>query len=165
MEHLVVRSLEDFDVVYTNSGMTDFGHRLARRLGLPHVWHLREFGRPDYGVDFVVGRDAAIRTIRSADAVVTNSRALRIHFFGNDQKIEVIPNGVVWASDIAVEGRSFPRERPFVFLIAGVIRPEKGQIEAVRALAQLRKEHPQVRLIIAGDGEMVCRCASCGRSA
>ncbi len=40
-----------------------------------------------------------------------------------------------------------------MFLIAGVIRPEKGQIEAVRALAQLRKEHPQVRLIIAGDGE------------
>ena len=139
-----------FDLVYTNSSMTDFGARLAHRLNLPHVWHLREFGGPDYGIDFVTGFRHATRKIKGAEAVVANSDAVRSYFFGDQPGIMVIPNGVVRSSSFEAAGRSYPRR--FVFLVAGVVQEQKGQREAVRALALLREQGQEANMIIAGDG-------------
>ena len=36
------------DIVHTNSCVIDTGARVAKRTGIKHVWHLREFGKEDF---------------------------------------------------------------------------------------------------------------------
>ena len=44
-----------FDIIHSNSSVIDFGGYLSRRLGVRHVWHLREFGYLDYGLKSMFG--------------------------------------------------------------------------------------------------------------
>ncbi|MBL0043448.1 MAG: glycosyltransferase [Flavobacteriales bacterium] len=71
--------------------------------------------------------------------------------------VEVIYNGVLRLADHA-ELNSHSEERwrapsPFTFLLAGLIHPSKGQEEAIRALALVKEQCPDVRLVIAGGGK------------
>ena len=38
------------DIVHTNVGPVNVGFRASRRLGIPHVYHLREYGKKDFGM-------------------------------------------------------------------------------------------------------------------
>lgn len=39
--------IKSFDLIHTNTSTVDIGMILARRNGIKHVWHLREFGKED----------------------------------------------------------------------------------------------------------------------
>ena len=39
--------IESFDIIHTNTSTIDIGMVLAKRNGIKHVWHLREFGKED----------------------------------------------------------------------------------------------------------------------
>ena len=47
------------DVIYTNTSVVAVGYALARKLRVPHVWHIREFGDRDY--DFIYFPSSAAR--------------------------------------------------------------------------------------------------------
>lgn len=38
------------DLIHSNSSVIDCGYRLAQSLGVPHVWHIREYGDLDFGL-------------------------------------------------------------------------------------------------------------------
>src|SRR5262249_57873584 len=65
------------DVVYSNSSVFAIGAMAAARLGLPHVWHLREFGGRDYGLWPALGSRLAPLGVRPPDATIFVSHALR----------------------------------------------------------------------------------------
>ncbi len=44
------------DMIYTNSSIVGIGAWLADALNLPHIWHVREFGKLDYNMIFWRGR-------------------------------------------------------------------------------------------------------------
>src|SRR5262245_44547248 len=65
------------DLVYSNSSVFAIGALAAAELGLPHVWHLREFGRLDYDLRPDFGIHLSRLMYRSADAAIFVSNALR----------------------------------------------------------------------------------------
>ncbi len=40
----------DFDIIHSNSSTISIGAYLAKKLGKPHVWHLRQFGGQDWQI-------------------------------------------------------------------------------------------------------------------
>jgi glycosyltransferase involved in cell wall biosynthesis len=147
------------DVVYSNSSVLPIGVLASRLLGLPHVWHLREFGDLDFGLRPDWGQGLVARALASADAVIAISQAVRSHLLsGRTYEVaHVICNGVAWESDfdrLRDAARSAPRAgEAYCFALVGVIDEAKGQETAIRALAITADRFPAVRLLIAGGGD------------
>ena len=144
------------DLVYSNSSVFAAGALAAAELNLPHVWHLREFGRRDYDLAPDLGTRFARLGFRSADAVVCVSHALRRALLGRRPPAHsrVIYNGVATEAEFDARrraaGAGSGRRPPFTFVLVGRFRPSKGQDVALRAFARVAASNPAVRLNLVG---------------
>lgn len=144
------------DVVYSNSSVFAVGAMAAAKLRLPHVWHLREFGRRDYSLLPDFGLEMSRLGFQTADATIFVSHALRRAILGRKPaaKSHVIYNGVAWEATFDERRRAAEalrgRRRPFTFVLVGRIRDSKGQAVAIQAFRQLAARHSDVRLLLVG---------------
>jgi glycosyltransferase involved in cell wall biosynthesis len=98
------------------------------------------------------------RTLRSAAAVVVLAPEFRAIFAGlvPDERVLVVENGVpdpgAWEVRAkAAASRRSPEPDGGTVLYMGALTRSKGVLELLRALAELRKMRPAVRLRIAGE--------------
>lgn len=150
------------EIIYTNTGATPQGAILALALGVPQVWHLREFMDRDHGLRFDLGHWLTTRIMRRASAaVVFNSAAVQRHFSKafDGVRQQVIYNGFeLPRGRLSIDPQEAYRRRvedadPIMLLLPGALVPGKGQMDAVRALALLVARGWRVRLVLAGDGD------------
>jgi glycosyltransferase involved in cell wall biosynthesis len=158
------------DLVYSNSSVFNVGALAAARLGLPHVWHIREFGDRDYDLFPDAGKSIFRRTLLTADATLFVSRALKQALLGrrNPASSHVVYNGVAAEADFDERRRMAEslrgRRQPFTFVLVGRFRESKGQDIAIRALAQIAPKHRDVRMLLVGgagdtgDQDYLTRC-------
>lgn len=144
------------DLVYTNTLVTPAGLIAAERSQLPHIWHIREFGDLDFGLQFIYPKALSKAIMHRSDAIICHSKAVRnYHFKPGVKNIHQIYNGVAlkdqFAERLSLRQRS-QQDRPFTFLMMSGITPMKGQEVAIRALAELRDRGVLARLIIGGSG-------------
>jgi len=156
----VARQLNRWDVelVYTNSAVISLGALVAALSRRPHVWHLREFCDLDYGLEFDWGMKA-VSFISHSDAVISVSDAIDAYHMGKftNSNRHVVYNGVLAEKEIdelrqEVLLKNKKRGSLYTFAILGFIHPNKGQVEAIHAIAEVTKVFPECRLVIAGDG-------------
>jgi glycosyltransferase involved in cell wall biosynthesis len=140
------------DVVVTNTITFPHGAVAARREGVPHVWHVREFGREDLGLGYLYGEAASVRLMGALSArVLTCSQAVaaKLERFVERAKLHVVYNAVV-SNEEPVRAR---RDNPPVRLLTlGRLHPRKGQEDAVRATALLAERGVDVELSLVGGG-------------
>jgi glycosyltransferase involved in cell wall biosynthesis len=142
--------------VYSNSSVFAVGALAAAELGLPHVWHLREFGRRDYDLLPDAGASLARLAFGTADAAIYVSHALRRALAGRKPppNSHVVYNGVAAAAQFDERRRAAEslrgRGRPFTFVLVGRFRESKGQAVAIRAFAELARTRPDARLLLVG---------------
>lgn len=137
----------DVDVVHTTSLKADLLAVPAARLAkVPLVWHVRDRISPDYLPVAMVRLMRGLAT-RAPRAVITNSRATAATVPGA-RGLTVAHPGLA-PHQIALA----PRERPArpVVGILGRISPTKGQLEFVRAVAQIADRHPEATFRIIGS--------------
>lgn len=85
------------ELIHTNTAITPEGGLAARRLGLPHVWHIRELIGPGYPFRFPLeGRAFGARLAELASLVVANSyvTAEAIRSWLPPGLLRVVPNGI-----------------------------------------------------------------------
>lgn len=132
------------DIIHTNSGVADIGLRLARRLGLPHVSHFREFGWKDCSA--VMWHERRMRSYPLQHGIAIGKDILKWHTRTGDDNI-LIYNGIVNKGD----SRICPHKESYI-LYVGALFKEKGIEDLLEAYsridADLRKKHP---LKIAGS--------------
>lgn len=144
------------DLVYSNSSVFAIGALAATELGLPHVWHLREFGNRDYDLWPDLGPSMVRLALRTADATVFVSHALKRAFLGRAElsNSHVIYNGVATAAAFEERHRAAEalneRRQPFTFVLVGRFRESKGQAVAIRAFALLARQYSDVKLLLVG---------------
>lgn len=162
----VVRSILDWeaDVVYTNSSVIPVGMWASAAVGLPHVWHVREFGRDDYDLRHDFGERWYSAWVRRSDAVVTVSKALERHVRGHlNREVDVVYNGVVTrARAQRLRERSeaggdhdaagAETDAPATFVIVGTLGGKKGQAEAIDALSLVQRRGLDAQLRVVGSG-------------
>jgi glycosyltransferase involved in cell wall biosynthesis len=154
----ITRQMRDWgcDLVYSNSSVFAIGAMAAAELELPHVWHLREFGRRDYDLWPDFGSRLARLAYRTANATIFVSHALRRTILGRATltNSHVIYNGVAREAEFDDRRRAAESQRdrrqPFTFVLVGRFRESKGQAVAIRAFAQLASRHPSARLLLVG---------------
>ena len=137
------------DVVHSNSLHSWYGWEVARRLGLPHVWHAREI---------VVQSGAALRLERAAvrrfaDLVVATSEAVAGQLDG--ARVRVVLDGPA-PGEFGPERAGGLRARAgiddTVPLVGSAARIDtwKGFDVLLDALPLVRAERPEVELVVAG---------------
>jgi len=144
------------DVIYTNSSVTPIGILIAFFLRKPHIWHIREFGWLDYQLRYDFGEKFFKYWLNKSDAIIAISKAVKqVVLNGVRTKTYIIYNGVISRveADVLKKQLNLYSKLPnYTFAIVGGLFPNKGQEQAIRALACLKKNYPNTRLLIVGSG-------------
>ena len=147
------------DVVLTNTSVIVVGALAAYFLGKPHIWHIREFCRREYGSTFDLGTRLSIKLIgRLSALVIVNSKAVEAYYarYIPEGQIRMVYNGVEVAgqsgTDPILEAKSVRVSRAVKLVLVGTIQEGKGQTDAVRALGQLISQGVQAELNLVGTG-------------
>lgn len=140
------------DIIHTNHSRIYIGAYISRKKKIPHVWHIREFGKEDYNVIFY--RPNTISYMNNhADQFIAISDAVRKCWIKKGietQKIVTIYNGIEKNKFIRKVNR---QDDKLKLVITGHIQPNKGQLQIVKAIAFLPPEIRQnVQLDIIGEG-------------
>lgn len=153
---LAVRFRGRFDLVYTNTLATPVGALLARLLGTPHAWHVREFVDADHDMVFLIGRRRSLRLVDGwARLCIFNSEAVARTFRPALPSCE----GATVYQAVTIDPR--PPEphapgagdAPLVALILGRLHPNKGQATAIAAVAAAKDRGVHVELAVVGGGK------------
>lgn len=145
------------DLVHTNSSVTPAGFITAKLTRTPHVWHVREFGWLDYKVKPDWGNTLFKYALKKSDAIVAISKSIQEYLDGLDISSKyTIYNGILTEQELLeLKNECMPRVRrtgrPFTFAMVGLLRPEKGQEVAIRALADLKAQGHEAVLNVAGS--------------
>lgn len=153
MKRLLIR--ENIDIIHSNSSVIDFGALLSENTGIPHVWHLREFGE-DFGLKKVVSSNRYQYELNNyAECFIAISKSLKNKFSNviEENKIIQIYNGVD-ATNSCIKESSHKRSKVIKFLIAGNYCKEKGQVDVIKAAIELKKQGiKNFEVYLAGSGD------------
>lgn len=146
---------ESIDLVYTNTSATPMGGFIARALGLPHLWHIREFIPQGTGGKFYYGINRSYGFIeQSSSVIVCNSHQLKsaLSTYLPAEKMVVVHNGILSDSTTTEEKTPPSRDQEVVLGMVGSLNPSKGLTDAIKGLKHLNDEGIRCRLLVAGDG-------------
>lgn len=146
----------EIDLVYTNSSVTPVGRLAAKRAGLPHIWHIREYYDKYFEMHYIFPAWWCRCLMRSSQAIICHAKGVLHRYFPDKPKnVHLVYNGVASLpvfDERLSKRQSTPTSEPYTFLMLSAITPKKGQEQAIRALASLRRQGIPARLILAGGG-------------
>lgn len=151
--------IQDFkpDVVMTNTIVCPWASFAAKLQGLPHIWFVREYGDIDHGHIFELGREETFADIGlMSELVVTNSLALTkyVSQYISADKIATLytPFKIEKMVERSKEniGSPFTPEADLKAAMTGVLRPSKGQEQAIKAISNLKKKGVKAELCLIG---------------
>lgn len=154
---LVLSKLKDeqFDLVHTNSTITDIGDVIASYFGVPHIWHLREYGIDDYNMFFSHSNRYVRKRFNRSEHIVAISESIKECYVQerkicDNSKVTVIYNGV----DIPEKYTKnwYNKTRKLNICMSGMISSNKNQIMAIEACNRLKITTDNFTLHIIGDG-------------
>lgn len=138
------------DIVHTNVGIIHQPFMICEKLGIRHIWHLREYQDLDFKWEILPTFEIFCEMLKRTE-VITITDDIRRHFhLESYSNVYTIYNGVL---DIKDAKLIFPKEK--YFLCASRISKEKGHYDVINAFAAFYREHPDYKLLIAGYGNDV----------
>lgn len=151
----ILKELNEYsiDLVHTNSSVTHIGQIIADYFLIPHVWHIREFGKEDYKLRYIYNREYVNKTYQKADCniAISNSIKSNITTISPKAKIHLIYNGL----------KSFKLDKvkeihkTIEFCCVGVLSESKNQLEILKALKYLiDSDVKNLRINFIGDGDV-----------
>lgn len=154
LEWLVNRMLERerFDILHHHEPLVPFlSAQILDRATCPQVATFHAFG--GFSFSYWAGRALAAPFMRKLDARIAVSSAAR-HFISRyfPGEYRIIPNGV--DVELYRTARAFPeyRDGKINVLFVGRLEPRKGAMHLMRAYAELKHRHGQLRLMVLGRG-------------
>lgn len=121
------------DIVHSNTSAIPIGVRIARNLGVKHVWHIREFIDMFQNVKIVGGRNHLKNRILSSDSVICISSPLVSHWQLNKKNnVFVLWNAVRHREDVVYN----PIKKNYFLFCCGFLNDFKGADYATRAFCK-----------------------------
>lgn len=126
-----------FNIVHTNTSVTHLGQLLADKYHIPHIWHIREFGKEDYNLRYIYHKSYVGRMYQKADIVIAISNSIRqkIKNLAPEANSCLIYNGIY---DTRLLIKKDVDLKCIKFCCVGRISSGKNQFEIVRAVQILK---------------------------
>lgn len=135
------------DIIHTNVGVVHEGFFCAKKMGIPHVWHLREYQDKDFNWLIFPSKRLFKKLLRKSNVISITKDIHKTFCLPNDKKHKVIYNGILPKEKTLMV---FPKDN--YFLCASRVSKEKGHHDVVYAFAKFHKTFPNYKLIILGYG-------------
>lgn len=144
------------DIIHTNSSALGIGAQLAEKLQVPHVWHIREFGRLDYNLRFFPSINSLHNSLAKATKIIAISEVIKKEVIGGKNlPVELVFNGVAPAThfqNFTPNYERYKKNETITFLLIGMLHPNKGQLMGLQGFNRIAIKYPQARLLIVGAG-------------
>ena len=134
------------DIIHTNVGPIDVGFKAAKKLKIPHIWHIREYQDLDFNMHAFPSKSCFLKNLQANDNYPVAITKGIFDYFKMKNNATVIYDGVLKMSDTA-----FVPKKENYFLFAGRLEKNKGIGNLIRAFADFTKNISNYKLYIAGD--------------
>lgn len=141
------------DLIYSNTSAENLGIKIAKKNGIKHISHIREFMDLDHDARFVYGRKRKKKYINQSDGVIYVSNSVANYVNMGEPLKEwqrVIYDGVDTV-DWEYSDKSIPEELNLG--VVGIFDPEKGQDVAIGMMPSILMCYPKAKLHVWGDKE------------
>lgn len=130
---------EKIDLIHTNDSLTVVGAFLAKRLNVPHVWHIREIFDDHFNFKHTYSENYCRRWLNRADCVIAISEAVynRYKQYGLNN-LTMIYDGIKY-QPFATQGSVSSDKSVFTMLFCGGTSKNKGFDDVVDLAARLVK--------------------------
>lgn len=137
---------ENVDLIHSNTSVNDVGYRAAKKLGLPHIWHIREYGKLDFDMIVPFQRKMFLSP-NNYTVTITKDIAKYKKLPLSPQHI-VIYNGICNTDSFRIKDTD-----DNYFLYAGNVSKNKGIFDLLEAFSLYLRSNPNkiVVLKIAGN--------------
>lgn len=138
------------DIIHCNSSIVNIGYDIAKKLNIPCVWQVREFGKHDYGLKYRYTEKKVAQIYENVNVVVAISKAMEDYYKQISPRANIctIYNGIPEFNTIKLQHDRLN------FCIMGLISKEKNQIDVLRAANILIKNNINDFIInLIGDGD------------
>ena len=135
----ICKLVEGADVAITNTIANPWLAYCCTIKRKPHIWYVHEFGDIDHGMDFSLGYRESLEFIdQLSGLVITVSESVKKHItkHATKMKVNIIPQSVDIDNLMVIESSPGKGVKTHV-LILGSIKPSKGQLVLLNALAML----------------------------
>ena len=147
VNHFAIRKIakalshENIMLVHTNVSICTIGYWVSRRLGVPHVYHIREYADTDFGLYHFPSRRYFYRLLSAPQSFnICITKDIQRHFLQTGRKeSRVIYNGIHEAIDTIPNQ---PKENYFLF--AGRFIEGKGVLDMLKAYADYKAQATNV---------------------
>lgn len=136
------------NIVHTNVGVFQQGLKACDKLGIPHLWHIREYQTKDFGYSIMPSKGSFKGLLRTTNVVTITNDILQYFDLKNIKTAKALWNGILPGASAAY----IHKKKPY-FLCANRISPEKRVDVAIEAFASVADKLPNYRLMIVGKSE------------
>lgn len=144
----------DLDIVHTNTSVICIGAWISKKMNIPHVWHLREFGFEDFNMTPVLSEKFTWNYMsNNATIFIAISRAIykKYEKLIDSSKIRIIYDGVKIPEHVYL--KNIHEKSTINLLLVGRLSETKGHLDAIRALKRLNEiTTKRYYLYLAGNG-------------
>ncbi len=135
------------DLIHTNIGPTHIGYNVAKKLGIPHIWHIREYQDLDFGMVPFPSKEGFINKLNSINNIsIAITMGIFDHFQMN-KNAKVIYDGVM-----NERHTQFIDIKSNYFLFLGRLEETKGIRQLILAFIDFSSFNDDYDLLIAGNG-------------
>ena len=131
------------DIVHTNVSCISIGYFAAKKLKIPHVWHVREFNKLDFN-RMPLPSLCCVRKRLSRSNPIYITKGIS-DYYNSSSRSTIIYNGIQICSNI----QPFKYEYKY-FLHVGGITAQKGVETTISAFAKFSKKHCEYKLLLVG---------------
>lgn len=137
---------ERIDIIHSNTSAIDFGYKLSKRLGVKHVWHVREMLETFHNTYNIGGFDRLKEKMRNTDKLVFISNACAEFWGMRVLKNQVVVGDAVRSKKDVVYNKD--KEKYFLFC-SYRLSNFKGADVAIRAfgMSNLAKQGYRLKMI------------------
>jgi len=133
---LMVLNKEKLDFIHINGLDSGIGAKVAKKLNVPYIWHIRQLLEEDFGMK-LHNEKKIYKLLKRSDSIIAISKTVKEKFERIVEKdIALIYNGIPIKNYRIEEKESFS-DKVINILLAGRIIEQKGQFDAVKAIGHL----------------------------
>lgn len=142
------------DIVHENTSVCFAGYFVAKKMQIPHIWHIREFLLEDFGTRFwFPNKTYSMMNKSSAVICISEAIAEKYKKLIDNNKIHIIYNGID-IDQFYNKSHQIHLNNSSKILCVGRICDDKGQKDVIQAVSLLNnKRNYNISLYLAGSVE------------